>query len=148
MSHAPTLAFFLASPRSDVLVEKESADYGALQFTVEHEGACLRTLFRVAKKTPKKIGYFVTAWKRDEKRVTQPFDKADNIDFLMIQVVSGVRVGYFIFPERVLLEKKIFSTNKKGGKRGFRVYAPWDKTDNAQAQKTQSWQTAYFHEEI
>ena len=38
----------------------------------------------------------------------------------------------------------IFSQNKKQGKRGIRVYPPWDKTENNQARKTQAWQIKYF----
>lgn len=36
------------------------------------------------------------------------------------------------------------SKNGEGGKRAIRVYPPWDKTINQQAQKTQKWQLEYF----
>ncbi|RYE38879.1 MAG: MepB domain containing protein, partial [Sphingobacteriales bacterium] len=38
----------------------------------------------------------------------------------------------------------ILSGNGKNGKRGFRVYPPWDLTENSQARKTQQWQLEYF----
>lgn len=78
-------------------------------------------LFKIAKKTPKKTGWFVTLWKRN----------SDNI-------------GQFIFPKTVLLEKKILSQNNKGGKRAIRVYTPWDKVTSTQASQTQSWHSPFF----
>ena len=40
----------------------------------------------------------------------------------------------------------IISTSKKEGKRGFRVYPPWDTATNKQAVKTQQWQLDYYYE--
>ena len=37
-----------------------------------------------------------------------------------------------------------FSTKQRDGKRGFRVYPPWDEASNNQAKKTQEWQLNYF----
>ena len=45
-----------------------------------------------------------------------------------------------------MLEKNIFSLNGIGGKRGIRVYPPWDTPINSQAKKTQDWQLRYFLE--
>jgi hypothetical protein len=42
------------------------------------------------------------------------------------------------------VEKGIISSNGKEGKRGIRVYPPWDIATNRQAIKTQNWQTNYF----
>ena len=53
-------------------------------------------------------------------------------------------MGVFIFPKTVLHQNGILSDDKKDGKRGIRVYPPWDLTTNKQAQKTQLWQIDYF----
>lgn len=135
-----TLDAFLTKPRTNVVLEKESQDYGAMQFTIDAH----RILFRVAKITPKKIGQFVTLWKRSEKGPIAPFDETDRIDFIVIEMNHDQQNGYFIFPKKILCEKKIFSIHHQGGRRAMRVYAPWDKADNAQAKKTQAWQVQYF----
>ena len=36
------------------------------------------------------------------------------------------------------------SKNNIGGKRGFRVYPPFEKVTSTQAIKTQSWQVEYY----
>jgi hypothetical protein len=43
-----------------------------------------------------------------------------------------------------LADYGIITRNGKEGKRGIRVYPPWDITTNKQVIKTQSWQTKYF----
>jgi hypothetical protein len=39
---------------------------------------------------------------------------------------------------------RIISTHLKEGKRGMRVYPPWDLPSSKQAKKTQQWQLPYF----
>jgi hypothetical protein len=53
-------------------------------------------------------------------------------------------LGQFIFPKTVLANKGIISKNGISGKRGIRVYPPWDVPNNKQAEKTQRWQLNYF----
>ena len=65
---------------------------------------------------------------------------------VIISVRKENNFGQFIFPKAVLLEKGIFSTSTKEGKRATRVYPPWDVTTSKQAQKTQTWQMNYFLE--
>jgi hypothetical protein len=43
-----------------------------------------------------------------------------------------------------LFEKRIITKDQIQGKRGVRVYPPWDKVSNKQAEKTQDWQIKYF----
>jgi hypothetical protein len=43
-----------------------------------------------------------------------------------------------------LVDQGIITNNGKEGKRGIRVYPPWDIAPNRQAMKTQSWQLKYF----
>ncbi len=50
-----------------------------------------------------------------------------------------------MFPKAVLLEKGIISNNNISGKRGIRVYPPWDIPTSKQAEKSQLWQTKYFY---
>lgn len=120
--------------------EIESAEYKACYFKLNH----LDVRFRKAKITPTKIGQFVTLWKRVESGVIAPFEDTDSIDLVIINVESGHQFGQFIFPKSVLCQQGIFTVSQKEGKRGFRVYPPWDDTTNKQAIKTQIWQLNYF----
>ena len=88
----------------------------------------------------------MTFWKRNKLGITEPFSEFDRIDFYVINVKIETNFGQFVFPKSELITKGILSTNKKEGKRGFRVYPKWDKTTNKQAEKTQKWQLNYFYE--
>ncbi|MCI9844099.1 MepB family protein [Flavobacterium pectinovorum] len=120
--------------------EAESAEYNAYRFEINKKTIC----YREAKITPTKTGQFVTLWKRNISGTIEPFDFSDLIDFVVISVRKENSFGQFIFPKAVLLEKGIFSTQTKEGKRATRVYPPWDITTSKQAQKTQNWQLDYF----
>lgn len=100
--------------------------------------------FRKAKITPKKIGQFVTVWKRNAEGITTPFTLSDPFDFYIILTEASNQVGCFIFPKSILGEKGILTTPKQEGKRGFRVYPTWDAPTSKQAKKTQQWQENYF----
>lgn len=125
---------------TNLILDSESIGYGACSFelngkTIEH---------RVSKTTPTKIGQFVTIWKRNEEGITRPYDTSDELDFIIITARSENNIGQFIFPKSILAEKGIISNQGKDGKRGIRVYSPWDVPTNKQAIKTQDWQTKYF----
>lgn len=104
----------------------------------------MNPIVRTAKTTPKKIGQFVSIWKRNKEGVTTPRDLEDDFDFLIIQCETETQKGRFVFPKIILAKKGIISTVEKEGKRGIRVYPPWDKAENKQAIKTQQWQLKYF----
>jgi hypothetical protein len=123
-------------------IEKESTEYSACKFDLN----TVKILFRVAKITPTKIGQFVTFWKRSENGPIEPYAVSDAIDFFIINTKSNDKFGQFIFPKSVLSQQGIISTNLKEGKRGIRVYPPWDLTMSKQAQKTQKWQLECFLE--
>ena len=127
---------------SEPSIEAESQEYGACEFKLNG----LSVKFRVAKVTPTKIGHFVTLWKRNANKVTQPYDISDPIDLFVISARKDNYFGHFVFPKSVLCEHDIVSVKGQGGKRGIRVYPPWDKTTSRQAQKTQAWQINYFIE--
>lgn len=120
----------------------ESAEYGAYTFTLYGKSV----LYRVAKITPTKTGQFVTVWKRNDQGITVPYHMSDNIDLFIISTRSADNIGLFIFPKEVLLQQGIISGHLIEGKRGIRVYPPWDVAASKQAQKTQQWQTAFFLE--
>ena len=122
--------------------EKEGTNYNAALFDL----GLTKAIFREAKITPKKIGLFVTLWKRNKNGVTTPFHEKDNIDIIIIEVKKLGRIGHFIFSKSILVEKAIISTTTTEGKRGFRIYPPWEIPSNKQATKSQLWQSRYFFE--
>lgn len=125
---------------SSLKLNSESVAYGACSFELNG----LKIEHRTSKTTPTKSGQFVTIWKRSEEGITIPFDMSDDIDFVVITSRSGENLGQFIFPKAVLAQHGIVSQNGKGGKRGIRVYTPWDTVHSRQAARTQSWQIQYF----
>lgn len=128
---------------SSVTAEREGFDYAACTFKINNK----TVKFRSAKITPTKIGQFVTLWKRNEQTgETAPYDVADEVDVFIVSARSGERLGQFVFQKNLLLQQGILSSENAGGKRGFRVYPPWDVTDNPTAKKTQAWQKNYFVE--
>lgn len=120
--------------------EESSKEYAACSFSLEKRNI----KFRSAKITPTKTGQFVSVWKRNHQGITCPFDASDAIDSVLISCQEKDNVGLFIFPKAVLLDKGILSTAQKEGKRGIRVYPPWDIATNNQAKNTQKWQSNYF----
>ena len=125
---------------TEINIHAESVEYGACSFKLN--GKIIQ--HRVSKITPTKVGQFVTIWKRNNQGITEPFDSSDNLDFVIITARSGENFGQFIFPTSVLAQYGILTHNGKVGKRGIRVYTPWDIAANKQAIKTQLWQTNYF----
>ena len=125
---------------SDMIQEPESQEYAAGECTIMNR----RVKFRVAKITPTKVGQFVTLWKRIGKGPIMPFELSDPIDLFIISVRCDDKLGQFVFPKKLLHEKRFISGNGIEGKRAMRVYPPWDIPDSAQAKKTQDWQSKYF----
>ena len=120
--------------------ENESEEYGACTFELNGR----KVIYRTSKITPTKTGQFVTIWKRNNEGITQPFHILDDIDLIIVTAKSGDNFGQFIFPKNILVQQKIITSNHIEGKRGIRVYPPWDKVTSKQAEKTQKWQTEYF----
>jgi hypothetical protein len=125
---------------SEPKAETESAEYEACTFSLNDYSI----KYRLAKITPTKVGQFVTLWKRNSQGITTPHDQADPFDYYVIGVKTPKQEGQFIFPKSVLAQKDILSKNKRGGKRGFRLYPAWDKPVSKQAMASQAWQLTYF----
>ena len=126
----------------DVIINAESKEYNACEFLLNG----MRVISRHAKTTPKKIGQFVTFWKRNKNGLIEPYDSTEGLDFFVVNVSKEKRLGQFVIPHSVLVENKIISSGKIDGKRGFRVYPNWDAPNSKQAKKTQQWQSKYFVE--
>ena len=124
----------------NLTIHSEGSAYNACSY--ELDGKIIE--YRAAKITPLKSGQFVTIWRRNNKGITRPFDSSDEMDFIIISSGKDDNFGLFIFPKSVLLSKGIISQKGEGGKRGIRVYPPWDMVSTKQAEKTQSWQQKYF----
>lgn len=127
---------------TDFVSENESMDYAASRFKIKD----YQIIYRNAKITPKKIGQFVTFWKRPNNGPIEPYHEQDSFDFYVITVLSDEKAGQFIIPKFTLIEKGIISTKNKEGKRGFRVYPPWDEPTSKQALRSQKWQIQYFYQ--
>tara|TARA_R110000796_G_scaffold67449_2_gene154646 strand:- start:71827 stop:72321 length:495 start_codon:yes stop_codon:yes gene_type:complete len=126
---------------SDYKIESESLEYDACQFKLNGRNIISRS----AKITPKKIGQFVTFWKRIKNNPIEPFNETDQIDFYIVNARNENEFGQFVFPKSILISKGIISTENKEGKRGFRVYPQWNIVKNKQAERTQQWQLNYFY---
>ena len=125
----------------DIITEPESKEYHACRYKLDGN----TIFYRNAKITPKKVGQFVTFWRRNSEGITEPYKEQDSVDYYVINVESENNLGQFVFPKSTLIKKGIISTDKKDGKRGFRVYPAWDDTTNKQAKTTQKWQLDYFY---
>ncbi|MGY0498710.1 MepB family protein [Nocardia sp. FBN12] len=137
---ARSLITLLGLDMSAAVPEVENAEYGAFVSRVGHG----TVRFRVGKRTPAKVGLFVSVWQRADDGSTQPFADEDGVDLLVITVREEPRVGQFVFSRNALVEHGIVSVAGRGGKRGFRLYPPWSVTENKQAHRSQKWQSAYF----
>jgi hypothetical protein len=120
--------------------DKECRDYLGYNFQLGNQ----QLKFRKAKVTPKKIGQFVTLWKRNLIGETVPFDIADGSDCYIIVTSIAYRTGIFVFPKAILAKMGILSSDDSTGKRGFRIYPEWDTPTSSQGLKTKKWQEEYF----
>ena len=98
---------------------------------------------RIARKTPKKPGYFLSFWQKDENNKNTPFTSNDAADYLVVVINTIEEQGYFVFPRSILEEKGILKTNKHKGKMGFRIYTKDDNL-NPTAQKTYEWMQPFY----
>ena len=121
-------------------IEAEGKEYGACSVVINNK----KVLIRTAKITPKKIGQFVTLWKRNSEGITEPHHEEDQFDLVVINLRDNDKIGQFIFSKQSLIDNSIITTSKKEGKRGFRVYPSWVEALNKQAIRTQKKQILNF----
>jgi len=125
---------------SEITPDLECEEYSGFNFKINQT----KFKFRKSKLTPKKIGQFVTFWKRDLDGKTVPFDVNDDFAFYIISIEESKKSGFFVFPKVILEKENLISGEQKTGKRGFRIYADWHFPNSKQAEKTKLWQTEYF----
>lgn len=99
---------------------------------------------RLAKLTPKKKGYFVAFWEKDDTNQNQAYDFKNSPDYLVIVILDDTKKGLFVFPKEVLHQQNILKTDTQKGKMAIRVYPSWETDLNPTATKTQKWQQVYF----
>ena len=128
----------------NLTIDSEAVEYNGFQCRVKNKNI----LYRTSKITPKKIGQFLTCWKRNSAGITEPYTKSDSIDFYVVDCKTKNQHGVFVFPKPVLVEQGILTTKSNDGKRGFRVYPSWDNPTSKQAIQTQHWQLDFFVEMV
>ena len=86
----------------DLINEKWNEDYESILIKPKDDQEYKRC--RLAKKTPKKEGYFTVFWKKDQDNKNIPYTDEDLGDELVIVVIAV----YLSFPKRWLSVKKFF----------------------------------------
>ncbi len=124
----------------DEQIEGQNCAYEG--FTFRFEEQFFRS--RLAKKTAKKKGYFVSFWEKNEGNENQAFDYDGAADKTLIAISDNEQCGLFIFPKKVLAQQKILRSQTHKGKMAIRVYPSWETDLNAAASNTQRWQQLYF----
>lgn len=124
----------------DLIQEEQNSEYEGVRFNLLNQ--TYRS--RLAKSTPKKQGYFVVFWDKDDKDKNQPFSYLSSPDRVIVTVMDNEKVGQFIFPKTVLHKQGILSSEISKGKMAIRVYPSWISNLNPSAAKTQKWQVEYF----
>ncbi|MEB7792166.1 MepB family protein [Enterococcus faecalis] len=125
---------------TDLQLETQNSEYEGFTFIANNH--TYRS--RLAKITPKKVGYFVTFWEKDVSNKNQAYSYQESPDSVIITIIDGEKVGQFLFPKEILLQKSVLRYNDCPGKMAIRVYPTWVTGLNATARKTQKWQSQYF----
>ena len=100
----------------------------------------------MAKRTPKKEGYFTVFWKKDQNNKNIPYTNEDLGNELIIVIIDNDKRGLFIIPKEVAIRKNILSTKDSNGKMSMRYYPPLCSNLNTTSRATQKWQLQYFRE--
>lgn len=122
--------------------EEQNKEYEGVIIEIARDKRVIRC--RLAKRTPKKEGYFVAFWEKDNSNTNTPFKDISSPDYLAIIIDDDDKKGIFILPKEIAISKGILSTNHKMGKMAMRFYPPWCTKLNNTARKTQQWQNEYF----
>ncbi len=130
------------SSHSILKEELQNLEYEGL--LIESNQEILRS--RLAKKTPKKQGYFVAFWEKDSNNKNQAYHVDDEPQHYLILVDDEGQRGMFVFPVQVLEKQGILRNETQKGKMAIRVYPRWESDLNPTATKTQKWQKDYFYD--
>lgn len=128
------------STLDNLIIDPHNQEYEGFDFSI----ADTRYRSRLARKTPKKAGYFLAIWEKDSESKNSPFAANAFPDYLIVNIIDGERRGQFIFPNIILMRHGILKSPSMPGKMAFRVYTPWDKDLNMSAAKTAKWQLPFF----
>ena len=90
----------------NLINEKWNEDYESILIKPKDDQEYKRC--RLAKKTPKKEGYFTVFWKKDQDNKNIPYTDKDLGDELVIVVIDGFHCGLFIIPKEVAISKNSF----------------------------------------
>lgn len=137
---ADTLSAFDKVIIKQVHEETQNSEYEGGIVTIN--GQSYRS--RLAKLTPKKVGYFVAFWEKGPNNQNQAFDMANTPDKSIISIIDGDLKGQFVFPKSILIQKGVLRREHAKGKMAMRVYPTWFDQLNTTASQTQKWQGAYF----
>lgn len=137
---ADTLSAFDKVSIKKVHEESQNSEYEGVILAIN--GHSYRS--RLAKLTPKKVGYFVAFWEKNATNQNQAFDMANSPDKLIISIMDGDLKGQFVFPKSILVKQGILGNVHAKGKMAMRVYPAWLDQLNPTASKTQKWQGEYF----
>lgn len=124
----------------DLQEEIQNNKYNGYRFSIDDRIVRMRD----GKITPKKIGFFVAFWEKDDNNKNQAYSIYDSTDLLIINTFDHDRKGQFVFDKDILRKQGVYSCQDKKGKMSMRVYPDWSKPDSLQAKKTKSWQEKYF----
>ena len=124
----------------EIQEERHNQAYEGCLFSIDQH------LFRsrLAKKTPKKKGYFVVFWEKDSQQHNQAYSFEESPDRVIVTVIDDDKCGQFLFPKEVLRKQSVLRTEESKGKMALRVYPNWEKDLSDAALKTQKWQSPYF----
>lgn len=119
----------------DFIEEKYNEKYEGILINIKEEQGYKRC--RLAKRTPKKEGYFTVLWKKDQNNKNIPYTNEDLGNELIIVIIDNDKRGLFVIPNEVAIRKNILSTKDSNGKMSMRFYPPWCSNLNTTARATQ-----------
>lgn len=98
--------------------EKQNAEYEGFLCQVNESQQLIRS--RLAKKTPKKEGYFAAFWEKNQQNQNEAFDATEAPEMLAIVIADQEKQGLFLLPKECLIQQKILKTNQQKGKMAAR----------------------------
>lgn len=94
--------------------EKQNAEYEGFLCQVNESQQLIRS--RLAKKTPKKEGYFVAFWEKNQQNQNEAFDATEAPEMLAIVIADQEKQGLFLLPKECLIQQKILKTHQQKAK--------------------------------